>query len=330
MSKIGVAIVEDSAFQREYLRACIESHPRLTVVGVYSRGEELLEAVGFVRPQVVTMDAQLPGMSGPETVHRLLRLYPVPVVLFSASASFWTPSAEEAGVVSVVEKGLSIDPSDEAVQQLLNQLVIMSSVKVFRRRDPRRNLYGSRRILAVGASSGSPQVLESILARLVGRDLSCFVVQHLPEGGEENFARWLSRTTGWEVEVATNGAPIATGKCLVAPHGRHLEVGNFTVALTDSRKQDGHCPSASRLFQSLAISHADTTVGVILSGMGRDGAQGLLELRQAGGLTLSQSSSTAGVSAMPKAAEDLGAVAESYNLRSLLTRLDGLFPPPRP
>ena len=156
------------------------------------------------------------------------------------------------------------------------------------------------------------------------------MVQHLPEGGEENFARWLSRTTGWEVEVATNGAPIATGKCLVAPHGRHLEVGNFTVALTDSRKQDGHCPSASRLFQSLAISHADTTVGVILSGMGRDGAQGLLELRQAGGLTLSQSSSTAGVSAMPKAAEDLGAVAESYNLRSLLTRLDGLFPPPRP
>lgn len=329
MKRIRVAIVEDSAFQREYLRACIDSHPRLMVVGAYSRGEELLESVGFVQPHVVTMDAQLPGMSGPETVQKLLRLYPVPVVLFSASASFWSPSAEEAGVVSVVEKGLSLEPSEEAVEQLLDQLVIMSSVKVFRRRDPRRSHQGQRRILAVGASSGSPQVLESILARLVSRDLSCFVVQHLPEGGEENFARWLSRTTGWEVEVAAGGAPIAPGKCLVAPHGRHLEVGNFTVSLTDSRKQDGHCPSASRLFQSLAVSHPHSTVGVVLSGMGRDGAQGLLELRQAGGLTLSQSSLTAGVSAMPKAAEDLGAVAESYHLEALLTRLEGIFPPPR-
>lgn len=329
MKSIRVAIVEDSAFQREYLRVAIDGHPRLQVVGVYSRGEELLEAVSLVRPHVVTMDAQLPGMSGPETVRKLLRHYPVPVVLFSASASFWTPSAQEAGVVSVVEKGLSLEPSGEAIAQLLNQLVIMSSVKVFRRRDPRRSLDRSRRILAVGASSGSPQVLESILERLVGRDMSCFVVQHLPEGGEENFARWLQRTTGWDVEVATHGAPIATGKCLVAPHGRHLEVGHFTVSLTDSRKQDGHCPSASRLFQSLSSYHPHSTVGLVLSGMGRDGAQGLLALRQAGGLTLSQSSSSAGVSAMPKAAEDLGAVAESYGLNSLLARLEEIFPPPR-
>lgn len=329
MKKIRVAIVEDSAFQREYLRAHIDAHPRLMVVGAYSRGEELLEAVSFVAPHVVTMDAQLPGMSGPETVQRLLRLFPVPVVLFSASASFWSPSAEEAGVVSVVEKGLSLEPSEEAMEQLLDQLIIMSSVKVFRRRDPRRSVAGYRRILALGASSGSPQVLESILARLAGRDLSCFIVQHLPEGGEESYARWLQRTTGWDVNVATNGAPIATGKCLVAPHGRHLEVGHFTVSLTDSRKQDGHCPSATRLFHSLAQSHPADTVGVILSGMGRDGAQGLLELRQAGGVTLGQSSSTAGVSSMPKAAEDIGAVAESYNLRGLLTRLEGFFPPVR-
>ncbi len=329
MKKIRVAIVEDSAFQREYLRARIEAHPRLMVVGAYSRGEELLEAVSFVVPEVVTMDAQLPGMSGPETVQRLLRLYPVPVVLFSASASFWSPSAEEAGVVSVVEKGLSLAPSEEAMEQLLDQLLIMSSVKVFRRRDPRRNILGCRRILALGASSGSPQVLESILTRLAGRDLSCFIVQHLPERGEDSYARWLQRTTGWDVNVATNGAPIATGKCLVAPHGRHLEVGHFTVSLTDSRKQDGHCPSVTRLFQSLAHSHPADTVGVILSGMGRDGAQGLLELRRAGGVTLGQSSSTAGVSSMPKAAEDIGAVAESYNLRGLLTRLEGFFPPVR-
>lgn len=328
--KVRCVIVEDSAFQREFLRIKLNEDPRLEVVGAYARGEELLEAVGFVRPDVVTMDAQLPGLSGPETVHKLLQLYPVPVVLFSASASYWAPSAQEAGVVSVVEKGLSAEPSDEVLAELANQLVIMSKVKVFRRRDLRRNSTGVRRFLALGASSGSPQVVEAILTRLVNRDLSVFVVQHLPEDGEDNFARWLQRTTGWKVEVAQPGAAIVTGKCYVAPHGRHMEVGHFTLALTDSRRQDGHCPSASRLFQSLAISHPSSTVGVILSGMGRDGAQGLLELRQAGGWTISQASSSAGVSSMPKAAEDLGAVCESLSVSTLVSRLDRLFPRPRP
>lgn len=328
---VRCVIVEDSAFQREFLRTKLALDPRLEVVGAYARGEELLEAVGFVRPDVVTMDAQLPGLSGPETVNKLLQLYPVPVVLFSASASYWAPSAQEAGVVSVVEKGLTAEPSEEVLAELANQLVIMSKVKVFRRRgEIRRSVAGARRFLAVGASSGSPQLVESILKRLVGRDLACFVVQHLPEGGVDNFARWLQRTTGWTVEVAQTGAPIVTGKCYVAPHGRHMEVGHFTLSLTDSRRQDGHCPSASRLFQSLALAHPSSTVGVILSGMGRDGAQGLLELRQAGGWTLSQSSSSAGVSSMPKAAEDLGAVCESFSAATLVSRLDRLFPRPRP
>lgn len=326
---VRCAIVEDSAFQREFLRHRLSQDPRIEVVGVYARGEELLEAVGFVRPDVVTMDAQLPGLSGPETVQKLLQLYPVPVVLFSASASYWAPSAQEAGVVSVVEKGLSAEPSEEVLAELVNQVVIMSRVKVFRRRDPRRTL-GGRRFLALGASSGSPWLVEAILKGLAGRDLVCFVVQHLPEGGEDNYARWLSRTTGWTVEVARSGAPLLTGRCYVAPHGRHMEIGHFTISLTDSRRQDGHCPSVSRLYQSLAIAHPMSTVGVILSGMGRDGAQGLLELRQAGGLTLSQSSASAGVSAMPKAAEDLGAVCESYSSATLVSRLDRLFPPPRP
>lgn len=328
--RVRCVIVEDSAFQREFLRAKLSEDPRLEVVGAYARGEELLESVGFVRPDVVTMDAQLPGLSGPETVHKLLQLYPVPVVLFSASASYWAPSAQEAGVVSVVEKGLSSEPSDEVLAELANQLVIMSKVKVFRRRDLRRSATGMRRFLAIGASSGSPQVVESIMKRLAERDLSIFVVQHLPEDGEENYARWLHRTTGWRVVVAQPGAAIVTGTCYVAPHGRHLEVGHFTLALTDSRRQDGHCPSASRLFQSLAISHPSSTVGVILSGMGRDGAQGLLELRQAGGWTLSQASSSAGVSSMPKAAEDLGAVCESLSVATLVSRLERLFPRPRP
>jgi two-component system chemotaxis response regulator CheB len=330
VKKVRCVIVEDSRVQREYLRARLNEDPRLEVVGAYSRGEELLEAVGFVRPDVVTMDAQLPGLSGPETVRKLLQLYPVPVVLFSASASYWAPSAQEAGVLSVVAKGMSDTPGDESVAELANQLVIMSAVKVFRRRELRRPSTGVRRFLALGASSGSPQLVERILARLAGRDLTCFVVQHLPEEGADNYARWLERTTGWKVEVARSGQPIMTGKCYVAPHGRHLEVGHFTLNLTDSKRQDGHCPSASRLFQSLALAHPQTTVGVVLSGMGRDGAQGLLELRQAGGWTMSQASSCAGVSAMPRAAEDLGAVCESFTDAQLVARLDRLFPKPRP
>lgn len=328
--RVRCVIVEDSAFQREFLRRRLDDDPRLQVVGAYARGEELLEAVGFLRPDVVTMDAQLPGLSGPETVHKLLQIYPVPVVLFSASASFWAPSAQEAGVVSIVEKGLTSEPTDEVIAELANQLVIMSQVKVFRRREMRRHPGGARRFLAIGASSGSPQLVEAILSKLVGRDLACFVVQHLPEDGVENFVRWLNRATGWNVEIAQPGAAIMTGRCYVAPHGRHMEVGHFTIALTDSRRQDGHCPSASRLFQSLAVAHPYSTVGVVLSGMGRDGAQGLLELRQAGGWTMSQASSTAGVSSMPKAAEDLGAVCESYTSATLISRLDRLFPRPRP
>lgn len=327
--RIRCAIVEDSDFQRELLSLRLGDDPRLQVVGAYRQGEELLEAVAFVRPDVVVMDAELPGITGPETVQKLLRLYPVPVVLFSSSASYWTPSAQEAGVVSVVEKGLGEEPTDEVLAELVDQIVIMSRVKVFRRREPRIAASANYRFLGIGASSGSPRLVEAILAKLVGRDLACFVVQHLPEGGEDNYARWLEKTTGWTVEVARPGMPLVTGKCYIAPHGRHMEIGYFTVSLTDNRRQDGHCPSVSRLFQSLAHSHPLTTVGVVLSGMGRDGAQGLLDLRSAGGLTMSQTSSTAGVSAMPKAAEELGAVCESYSAPMLVTRLARLFPPPR-
>lgn len=326
--RIRCAIVEDSDFQRQLLTVRFRDDPRIEVVGTFSRGEELLESVAFTRPEVVVMDAELPGMTGPETVQKLLRLFPVPVVLFSASASYWAPSAQEAGVVSVVEKGMGPEPSEEVLAELIDQVVIMSQVKVFRRREPRPSHSGSRRFLALGASSGSPQLVEAILAKLAGRDLACFVVQHLPEGGEDNYAHWLERTTGWTVEVARSGAPLLTGRCYVAPHGRHMEIGYFTLSLTDSYRQDGHCPSVSRMFQSLAHSHPETTVGVILSGMGRDGAQGLLELRHAGGLTLSQRASSAGVSSMPKAAEDLGAVCESYSGPMLVSRLSRLFPPP--
>ncbi len=326
---IKCAVVEGDAGDRSRIRTTLENDPRFASVAVFRTGEELLLRGGLQAFDVVALNVSLPGRSGPETVDEFLSYVSLPSVLYYHRSEAQKVQSEMSGATDVLELGRLGQYEEGAFERLADRLVLMSQVKVIRRKRAsveRRLHLPSKKILALGASSGAPSTVEAILKRIVTRKLLCLIVQHLPPRGALPFARWLEQVSGWPVKVAESGEPLMEGRVYIAPYGQHLEIGHFTMALTDSEPEAGHCPSASRLFRSLSHHHAKNCVGVVLSGMGRDGAQGLLELRRAGGHTIVESTATAAVSSMPGAACELGAALEVQTTRELPARIAELFP----
>ncbi len=323
------AVVEGSALDRDLLAAHLGRDSRFAKVLIYSDGEEFLAALPAFKFDVVAVNATLPGLSGADTVEHLMATFPTPAVLYFRRLESEGLKPEEIGATSVMVLELEDSRGRTSLEALADRLVLMSSVKVIRRKfssTPRVGTQTFRNLLAIGASSGAPTVVENLLSHLRGRELACFIVQHLPMDGAGSFARWLEQVSGWPVKVAEHEEPWVRGQVYVAPYGRHLEVGKIILKLVPGKPYDGHCPSASRLFLSLARSHGPETVGLVLSGMGKDGARGLLELRRAGGWTIAESSLTAAVSGMPRSAEDFGAAREILRARELPGRVARLFP----
>lgn len=320
---INILVVEDSPVQRGVICAGLERDPRLRVVGIAGSGEQALEMLVLTRPDVIVLDGGLPGLSGPETLARILQVHPVPVILYSASPERWQSEAEAGGAVATVAKG---EDGEASLTELRRMVLLMSQVKVIRQFPPRRLQLRSFRNLAIGSSSGGPQSVEHLLSKL-GPDcgLSVMLVQHLPTGAVESFARWLSRVSGWDCRLTENLETPKEGVVYLVERGYHLRWSKDGLKVETGPSVDGHCPSVSALFRSLARGPASHTIGVILSGMGSDGALGLLELRQAGGLALVEDPTTAAVTGMPSAALALGAAHEALPIRLLADRVQTLL-----
>lgn len=319
---IRILIVEDSITQREILRQILGEYPEFEVVGEAPNGRRALELVREVAPDVILMDIVMPELDGVEATRRIMQEHPIPILILTATL---TPKginmgleALRSGAVSVMEKpdGAALLHLAEVGPQLRDEIRLVAGVKLRKRASKvpspaiRSKFTMKGRIGVVGmcASSGGPPVLVEILSALPKPfPLPLLLVQHITLGFEEGFVRWLAETTGQPVQVAVHGKDLEPGVWF-APGGKHLVLDDRNrMALRPKEPSDIHCPSGDALFRSLARQAGPRAAGVLLTGMGSDGAPGLLALKEAGGKTIIQDEESCLVWGMPKVAKELGA-----------------------
>ena len=323
MKVTRVVVVEDSQVQRAHLVRVLQSGGDLAVVGQATGAIEAIEVVQSERPDVVTLDLQIPDGGGQLVIEQLMAVCPTPILVLSASVGAGGDSKEAvaalmAGAVDVVPKPSRWD--EKAEESLRSRVRVVGGVAVVRRSRPRvapagrRSPPASRRaatgtVVAIGASTGGPAALAEVLAGLGGIDASVLVVQHLHADFVDGFVAWMDRVSPLEVELARHDAPLRPGAVLVAPPGVHLRIGLEGRVVLDPMPETLHRPSIDVLFLSLAERKDGRNVGVLLTGMGDDGAAGLLALRRRGDVTIAQDEQTSAVFGMPMAAQRLGAAA---------------------
>jgi two-component system chemotaxis response regulator CheB len=319
---VRVLICEDSRTYSHALRRFLEEGDDLHVVGTCATAEELLSSLSRLRPDLVTMDLELPGMNGLEATKRIMRSRPLPILVLSAytgRGSERAAAALAAGALEVLPKAeLRLDGAMSAPAVALRRRIRRLAAARVERRDatgvaqppaPTRGSTG-RAATAVGivASTGGPPVLGAILGALPADfPLPVLVVQHIAIGFTEGLARWLDSSVDAPVGLAADRQPAGPG-IWIAPDDTHLELDpRMRIRLDRERVVGRHRPSADVLLGSMAAASGDGTVAVVLTGMGRDGAAGVGAVRIAGGLTIAQDGETAAVNGMPAAAVKAGA-----------------------
>ena len=345
-------IVEDSRPVREMLEHIIGQDPRLEVVALVASAEEALKRLHQVAPDVISMDIRLPGMNGFEATQRIMAERPTPIVVVSASVESEelniSMNALRAGALSVMEKPVSTGHRDyaELAERLCTQLVIMSEVRVIRQRARRdtgpepppigRKASGAAAIappapgtfqmLGIVASTGGPNALAKVLAGL-GRNVPVpvLLVQHITPGFLKGFVTWLNGISPMPVVEAADGQIPEPGTVYVAPADRHLVLDRGCLRLDSGAPVSVQRPSGTVLFRSMARSLGANSLGVLLTGMGEDGAAGLRAVREAGGYTIAEDETTAVVYGMPAAAVRMGAVCESLPLDDIAPRVSQLL-----
>jgi two-component system chemotaxis response regulator CheB len=329
MSRIRVLVVDDSATMRGLITATLERDPRIEICGTASDPLEARQAIKALNPDVVTLDIEMPNMNGLEFLEKIMRLRPMPVVMVSSltqQGAAATLEALEIGAFDCVGKPTAHAASD-GFSELAEKVKAAATAKIRPREEARkpqparRGFRNDGRAIAIGSSTGGVEALLTILSEFPADCPPTVVTQHMPASFTHSFAERLNRSCAAQVSEAVEGDVLAPGRILIAPGGdQHLEVtGTSTLRcrLVDGPPVSGHRPSVDVLFNSLAAATGERTLGVILTGMGRDGAQGLLALRKAGARTLGQDEASSVVYGMPKVAFDVGAVEKQLPLRKI-------------
>jgi two-component system, chemotaxis family, protein-glutamate methylesterase/glutaminase len=322
--RIRVLVVDDSALMRKLIPMILERDPGIEVVGTAMDGAFALKKIAELQPDVVTLDLEMPRMDGVETLRTIMRHSPLPVIVFSTHSkegAYATFKALALGAIDFVAK-----PKDAAAGNLnpvANQLAekikmakragrskVIPRVEVeapTQRKNHSRAALPPNRIIAIGISTGGPNALQYVLSQIPGDFPATFViVQHMPEGFTDMFARRLDECCALEVQEAKSGDLLIAGRVLICPGNRHMMVRRMprgdVVVLSDGPTINGHRPSVDVLFHSVAQEFALTAVGVLMTGMGDDGAEGLGAIKAAGGMTIAQSEETCVVGGMPRTA----------------------------
>jgi two-component system, chemotaxis family, protein-glutamate methylesterase/glutaminase len=332
-NQVRVLVVDDSALMRKLISDIINTANGLEVVGTACNGQEAIEQVAKLRPDVVTLDVEMPVMNGLQALEQIMRLTPTPVVMLSSvtrSGAQETIKSLELGAVDFVCKpSASLSLDIRKVQQLLRAKVRMAAKanmripsaavpviprEITKLRQPASN--PADQVVVIGSSTGGPRALETVLTRLPGGlPAGVLIAQHMPEGFTASMAERFDTLSQLQISEARDGDLITPGCVLIAPGGKHLLVGRHRhVEISDAPPHLGVKPGADLLMESAAQQIGADCLGVILTGMGRDGADGMLAIRKAGGRTIAQDEESCVVYGMPRAAVEIGAIEVSAPL----------------
>ncbi len=331
---VRVLVVDDSALMRSLLTTVLSEDPEIEVVGTASDPFIARDRIKALNPDVITLDVEMPRMDGVTFLRKIMALRPTPVVMVSSltqAGADVTLEALEIGAVDFVAKPVA--DISKAMAQLAAE--IQAKVKIAartrvranrtepeRRSTQRRRLVdASSKIVAIGASTGGVEALKSLLMDFIPDGPPILITQHMPERFTAAFASRLNRECPMRVCEAAQGQRIEPGNVYIAPGQKHLELAreglHYVCRLTEEEAVSGHRPSVDVLFRSAARVAGPRTIGVILTGMGKDGAEGLLELREAHGFTLGQDEASSLVYGMPRVAFERGAVMKQVPLREM-------------
>lgn len=349
MPKIRVLVVEDSATVRQRLVDILASDPELELVGEAQDGKRAIEICQQCRPDVITMDMMLPVMSGFSATEYIMAHCPTPILVVSASINrgelFKIYEALAAGAVDVLEKPTGTEAEGAWERRFLSTLKLVARIRVITH--PRARLAGlsasapdprplstepcrpARKfdLVAIGASTGGPGAIVEILRSLPAEfQLPILLVLHINEPFGTAFADWLDGQTSRRVSYPVDGAPLASanGRVVMAPGGRHLVVRNGRLHLNTDPERHSCRPSVDVLFESVARECGASAAACLLTGMGKDGALGLLKIRTAGGMTIAQDETTSVIYGMPREAAMLGAATHVLRLPEIGPRLAAL------
>ncbi len=325
---VRVLVVDDSATMRGLIAATLSRDPEIVVVGSAADPHEARKAIKELNPDVLTLDVEMPNMSGLEFLEKLMRLRPMPVVMVSTLTHAGTEAsvaALEIGAVDCVGKPVA-GMQDAGFRELAAKVKAAAQAR-FRQPEAaqvttaRSDFRSNGRVVAIGSSTGGVEALLTILSRFPADCPPTVITQHMPPNFTRSFAERLDKLCAPKVMEAFDGASIGPGCVYLAPGGsQHLRVAGeskLRCVLTDGPPESGHRPSVDVLFNSVAKSAGAASVGVILTGMGRDGAEGLLAMRKAGATTIGQDEATCVVYGMPRAAHQLGGVERQLPIRRI-------------
>lgn len=351
MKAVRLAVVDDSAFIRKALSRVFENEPAVTIVGSAASGEELVSNIASWNPDIVTLDLSMPGMGGLATLDAILAWKPIPVVILSTHSSRDAPLTIEAlhrGAVDFIDK-----QEISLVDFSALRAILLEKIRQFVGEEPspppapaeppqplpesprsEEELPGDFSAVVIGASTGGPPAIQRLLEDLGPPPVPIAIVQHMPLGFTRAFAERLNAHLPMSVREAADGEPLSSGTVVIAPSGKHLrlrlEGERLQSALAKTPEDVPHRPSIDVLFESAASVLGRRTLAVLLTGMGRDGADGMARLHAAGAFTIAQDEASSIVYGMPRAAWDLGAVLERLPIDEIGRRLASLLAIGRP
>jgi two-component system chemotaxis response regulator CheB len=337
MNKIRVLCVDDSALMRQLMTEIVNSHPDMEMVASAPDPLVARDLIKKFNPQVLTLDVEMPRMDGLDFLEKLMRLRPMPVVMVSSltgKGSEITLRALELGAVDFVTKPqLGIREGMLAYSELIAEKIRTAA----KARLPQRSsspapailshtpLLSSEKLIAIGASTGGTEAIRQVLQPLPATSPALLITQHMPPGFTRSFAERLNKLCQITVKEAEDGERVLPGHAYIAPGDRHLELSrsgaNYQVKLHDGPPVNRHRPSVDVLFRSVAQYAGRNAVGVILTGMGNDGAMGMLEMHRAGAYTLAQNEASCVVFGMPREAIATGGVNEVVELDRMSQRM---------
>lgn len=336
MGKIRVLIVDDSLVFRETLARGLSVDPMIEVVATAVDPFDARDKILEYRPDVMTLDIEMPRMNGIEFLRKLMPQYPLPTIVISA-VNEHVFEAINLGAIDFVRKpdGKSFFANKEFFSELAFKVKVAANAKIQKNGVNRHVEHEqtaskdiSNKIIAIGASTGGTVALTTVLTDLKPPLPGIVIVQHIPPMFSDMFAKRLDSVTAFEVKEAANGDSVVPGRVLIAPGNQHMRVKKIgtliKVECFDGAKVNGHCPSVDVLFDSVA-SFGVNAVGVIMTGMGYDGAKGLLNMRKAGAKTIGQDEKSSVVYGMPKVAYNIGAVEYQVALEQIADKIVSLI-----